>query len=69
MTLAELDIACEGVISQVFGESSEFMEAYEYAKLGEAASLVNLPEEAQENGAQDIEGEAYSSASRFSKAA
>ena len=56
-SLVDLDAACEETIGQVFGETSEFVEAYEYAKLGEAASLVNLPEEAQESGAQDIERE------------
>ena len=56
-SLSEFDAATEGVISAVFGEASDFSEAYEYAKLGEAASLVNLPEEAQEHGAQDVERE------------
>ncbi|WP_447977381.1 CBS domain-containing protein [Candidatus Nitrospira bockiana] len=55
--LAEFDLATERLISQVFGETSELLEAYEYAKLGEAASLVNLPEEAQEHGAHDVERE------------
>jgi CBS domain-containing protein len=55
--LEEFDLAAERVISLVFGEASEMMEAYEYAKLGEAASLGNLPEEAQEAGAQDIDRE------------
>jgi CBS domain-containing protein len=55
--LTEFDAATERVISDVFGEASDFSEAYEYAKLGEAASLVNLPEEAQEHGAQDVERE------------
>jgi signal-transduction protein with cAMP-binding, CBS, and nucleotidyltransferase domain len=56
-SLSEFDAATERVISDVFGEASEFSEAYAYAKLGEAASLVNLPEEAQEHGAQDLERE------------
>ncbi|MFQ5990952.1 MAG: cyclic nucleotide-binding/CBS domain-containing protein [Nitrospiraceae bacterium] len=54
-SLDEFDGVTETLISRVFGEASELAEAYEYAKLGEAASLVNLPEEAQESGAQDIE--------------
>lgn len=56
-SLAEFDAAAERLISRVFGEASELLEVYEYAKLGEAASLVNLPEEAQESGAEDLERE------------
>ena len=55
--LAEFDAATERLISRVFGEASELLEAYEYAKLGEAASLLNLQEEAQESGAHDLERE------------
>jgi|SRR5581483_4705944 len=55
--LADMDSACEAVITEAFGEVSQFLEAYAYAKLGEAASLMNLQEEAQENGAQDIDRE------------
>jgi len=54
-SLAEFDGAAERLIGRVFGETSELLEAYEYAKLGEAASLVNAPEEAQESGAHNIE--------------
>jgi CBS domain-containing protein len=53
-SLDEFDVATEQLISRVFGEASDLLEAYQYAKLGEAAGLVNLPEEAQEGGAQDI---------------
>src|SRR5947209_13326541 len=56
-SLAEFDGAAERLIGRVFGETSELLEAYEYAKLGEAASLVNAPEEAQESGAHNIERE------------
>src|SRR5437867_1487062 len=56
--LEEFDLATERLIGRVFGEASELLEAYEYAKLGEAASLVNLPEEAQESGVHDIPREA-----------
>ena len=56
-SVAEFDQTAERLISQVFGESSDLLEAYEYAQLGEAASLVNLPEEAQEPGAQDTDRE------------
>ncbi len=55
--LAEFDVAAERLISQVFGEFSDLSQAYEYAKLGEAASMVNLPEEAQEGEARSVERE------------
>jgi CBS domain-containing protein len=56
-SLDDFDQAAERVICRVFGASSEMLEAYEYAKVGEAASLVNLPEEAQESGARNIDRE------------
>jgi signal-transduction protein with cAMP-binding, CBS, and nucleotidyltransferase domain len=56
-SLTEFDQETEGLIAQVFGEASELLEAYEYAQLGEASTLVNLPEEAQEPGAQDLDRE------------
>jgi len=56
-SLAEFDQETEQLIGQIFGESSELLEAYEYAQLGEASTLVNLPEEAQEPGAQDLDRE------------
>ena len=57
LSLEEFDAVTERLIGRVFGEISELLEAYEYAKLGEAASLVNLPEEAQESGARNIDRE------------
>lgn len=53
-SVEEFDSATERLITKVFGAGSSQMEAYEYAKSGEAASLINLPEEAQENGARDV---------------
>lgn len=53
LSIGEFDQATERLISRVFGESSEMLEAYQYAKVGEAASLLNLQEEAQESGAHD----------------
>ncbi len=53
-SLEDFDLATQRLIGRVFGSSSEFVEAYEYAKVGEAGSLVNLPEEAQEQGARDV---------------
>ena len=49
------DADVENEIAEIFGSPSEMLEAYEYAKLGEAAGWINLPEEAQEPGAQDTQ--------------
>lgn len=53
LSIEEFDQTAERLIGRVFGESSEMLEAYAYAKVGEAAGMVNLPEEAQESGAHD----------------
>jgi len=49
--LQELDLETERLIREVLGETSEMAEAYAYAQLGEAAGLVNFPDEAPEGGA------------------
>jgi CBS domain-containing protein len=67
--LAEFDQATEQVLSDIFGEASEIMEAYQYAKFGEAGSLVNLPEEAQESGAQDMDRESLQQRKRVLESA
>ena len=54
-SLSEFDESTEQVIGEIFGSSSEMMEAYSYAQLGEAGGLINLPEEAQGPGEQDTE--------------
>ncbi len=68
-SLAEFDQATEQLLSAIFGEASEIAEAYEYAKVGEAASLVNLPEEAQESGTQDIDRESLQQRKRVLESA
>ncbi len=50
-SLDELDIEAERLIREVLGETSEMIEAYEYAQLGEAGGLVNFPDEAPVGGA------------------
>ncbi|MBM4122549.1 MAG: CBS domain-containing protein [Nitrospira sp.] len=52
-SLEDFDRVTQRLIGRIFGSSSDFVEAYEYAKIGEAGSLVNMPEEAQEHGARD----------------
>jgi hypothetical protein len=54
-SLEEFDLETEHVIADLLGETSELLEAYEYAELGEAAGLVNMPEEAPEGRGMDGE--------------
>ena len=48
-SLEEFDLETERLISDILGESSDLLGAYEYAQLGEAAGLVNLTDEAPES--------------------
>ncbi len=67
--LTDFDAMVEQTLGEIFGKASNLLEAYEYAKVGEAAGLVNLPEEAQENGAQDIERESLQQRKRVLESA
>ncbi|MFZ1841754.1 MAG: hypothetical protein WAU40_01210, partial [Nitrospira sp.] len=53
-SLDGFDEQTEEVLSDTFGGASEELEAYQYAKLGEAAIL---PEEAQEAGTHNVDRE------------
>ena len=53
-SLDEFDAEAEALIGEIFGRTSEWLETYEYAKMGEAAALLNMQEEAQEGGAKDV---------------
>lgn len=68
-SLEDFDQATERLLSRLFGPASEIVETYAYAKLGEAASLVNLPEEAQESGAHDTERESLQQRKRVLESA
>lgn len=52
--LAEFDDEAEELLGLTFGPADSRLEAYKYAMLAEAATLVNLPESAQEQSAQDL---------------
>ncbi|HZS10739.1 MAG TPA: hypothetical protein VFA38_00725 [Nitrospirales bacterium] len=52
--LSEFDSETEEILSDVFGPDSRRLETYKYATIGDAETMVNMPEEAQEHGAQDI---------------
>lgn len=68
-SLEEFDQATERLLSRIFGPASDVLETYTYAKLGEAASLVNLPEEAQEGGVHNVEGESLQQRKRVLESA
>lgn len=68
-SLQKFDQEAEEALSEIFGEASEMPEAYEYAKVGEAAALINMPEEAQEPGAQDLQRESLQQRKRVLESA
>ena len=47
-TLMDFDWETEDIIHKMFGRSSPLVVIYDYAQIGEAAGMVNLPEEAPE---------------------
>jgi signal-transduction protein with cAMP-binding, CBS, and nucleotidyltransferase domain len=53
--LEEFDLETERLISDILGESSDLLGAYEYAQMGEAAGLVNMTDEAPESVGLDVE--------------
>ena len=52
--LADFDTETERLIREAYGETNDRLEAYRYATMAEAESMVNLPESAQEESAQDL---------------
>lgn len=64
MSLPEFDLETERLISDVLGETSELLEAYEYAQMGEASGLVNMTDEAPEGGGLDAERQSLLQRSR-----
>lgn len=52
--LAQFDDEIEELLGRYFGSTDARLEAYKYATLAEAETLVNLPESAQEQSAQDL---------------
>ena len=51
--LEAFDVETEALLARLYGESHPYLEAYKYASLGEAEALINLPESAQEQMAED----------------
>ena len=52
--LDQFDNETEELLGLSFGPTDARLEAYKYATLAEAETLVNLPESAQEQSAQDL---------------
>jgi hypothetical protein len=52
--LADFDTKTEQLIRDAYGETNDRLEAYRYATMAEAENIVNLPESAQEESAQDL---------------
>ncbi len=52
--LEEFDDEAEQLILQRFGEATTHLETYELAIMGEAETIVNMPQAAQEDATQDL---------------
>lgn len=52
-SLDEFDLETERLIGELLGQTSDLLHAYEYAELGEASGLVNMPDEAPEDTGLD----------------
>jgi hypothetical protein len=51
--LVSFDTQTKVVLARVYGAAHQYLEVYEYATLGEAEALVNMPESAQEPQSRD----------------
>lgn len=63
-SLEEFDLDTERLIADLLGETSELLDAYEYAELGEAAGLVNMTDEAPEGTGMDSQRQSLLQRSR-----
>ena len=52
--LNDFDAETEQLLTDTFGGSNRMVETYKYAAMGEAETMVNLPESAQEEVSQDV---------------
>lgn len=52
--LDDFDTETEQLIQGALGDGTHLLEAYELATMGEAESIVNIPQAAQEDAVQDI---------------
>lgn len=51
--LESFDSQTKAVLTRLYGQDHQYLGVYEYATLGEAEALVNLPESAQEPQSRD----------------
>lgn len=63
-SLEEFDLETERLIGDLLGQASDLLHAYEYAELGEAAGLVNMPDEAPEGTGMDSQRQSLLQRSR-----
>ena len=52
--LDEFDAETEQLLLGTFGEATDHLEAYQLATMGEAETIVNIPQAAQEDATQDL---------------
>ena len=52
--LRDFDTETEELLVKLYGEATQYLQAYKYASFGDAEAVVNLPESAQEPLAQDL---------------
>jgi hypothetical protein len=55
----QFDSETEELLAQTFGATHLYLESYQYASLGEAEALVNMPEGGQEPPSQDLPQKAF----------
>lgn len=56
-SLEEFDLETERLISDLLGQASDLLHAYEYAELGEVGGLVNMTDEAPEGAGRHRDGQ------------
>ena len=56
---SQFDSETEELLSEIFGATHAYLETYQYAALGEAEAMVNMPEGGQENASQDLPQKAF----------
>ena len=52
--LNEFDAETEQLLIEIFGATNKQIETYKYATVADAEMMVNMPESAQEDAAQDL---------------
>lgn len=66
--IADFDANTEKLLINLYSASSEQLESYKYATLGEAEAIVNLPESAQQPLVRDVGANPFTKDDRCSRA-